>query len=456
MSAKFRSPVPHVSRIRAFWESRKVVAHPISVLAQHAARLGDTYYYYFGGVQKVLVTANADVLHHVLKKRHDNYRKSQIQVTRMKQFLGNGLLTSHDAQWRRQRRVIQHGFTPHRLATMTAIMQASLDRSMSGLTADAERGPIELSSKLLAITFDMVLASLFSAQMTRDEREFISNAITRIQSFIVRLIVEPYLSPWFTLSGELRRHETLRQQGDAILLRHIRTRRAVRSGSEDMLQLLLDARYEDSGEGMSDEQILSESMQLLVAGHETSANALSWTLYLLARNPASRLRVVAELEAVLKGRHLETSHIAHLHFTNRVLEEALRLYPPFWMVDRIAIEDDEVAGMHIPAGTTVIAFIYGAQHSHNHWRDPELFRPDRFEDEPPGFHHLPFGAGPRRCVGAGYARLQMLMILSSFLRDFEFELATGTDISTAPMLTLRPEGGVLMNLRSRARRPRAP
>jgi cytochrome P450 len=161
--------------------------------------------------------------------------------------------------------------------------------------------------------------------------------------------------------------------------------------------------------------------------------------------------VIKEFDGVLKDRQFESTDVPKLRFTNWVLEEALRLYPPFWMVDRVAIEDDEAAGVAIPAGTTLIAFIYGAHHSPKYWSQPEEFRPERFDGEEHairrGFHHLPFGAGPRGCIGANYAKLQMMMILSAFLRQFEFELTGGSDVGTRPMIILRPHGGVWMNVR---------
>jgi cytochrome P450 len=209
----------------------------------------------------------------------------------------------------------------------------------------------------------------------------------------------------------------------------------------------MDARYTD-GEGMSDELVLSESMQLLVAGHETSSNALSWLLYLLSSRPDVLERLREEFDSVLDGAPLNYTHVARFEFANQVISEALRLYPPFWMIDRMAVADDRVGDVVIPAGSTVIVFVYGAHHAPRYWEDPERFDPQRFnkvnEKLHPPFTYLPFGGGPRGCIGGNYAMLQILMILSTVLTKYDFELTPGQTIEARPMVILRPKHGIRM------------
>jgi cytochrome P450 len=209
----------------------------------------------------------------------------------------------------------------------------------------------------------------------------------------------------------------------------------------------MDARYAD-GEGMSDELVLSESMQLLVAGHETSSNGLSWLFYLLSTHPNCLEQVRQEFDAVLGEAPLTFSDVPKLEFTTQVIQEALRLYPPFWMIDRMAVADDRVGDIAIPAGSTVIVFVYGAHHAPRYWEDPESFDPERFTKANQKLHtpftHLPFGGGPRGCIGANYAMLQILMILSDLLRKYDFELTPGQTIKARPMVILRPKHGIRM------------
>jgi cytochrome P450 len=229
-------------------------------------------------------------------------------------------------------------------------------------------------------------------------------------------------------------------------MEYIKMRRHQAPG-HDLLQTLMDARYSD-GEGMSDELVLSESMQLLVAGHETSSNGLSWLLYLLSSRPDCLERVREEFYSVLGDAPLSFGDVSRLPFTTQVIMEALRLYPPFWMVDRMAVADDRAGDVVIPRGSTVIVFVYGAHHASRYWEDPERFDPERFtkanEKLLSPFTHLPFGGGPRGCIGGNYAMLQILMILSDLLRRYDFQLTPGQTIEARPMVILRPKHGIRM------------
>jgi len=299
---------------------------------------------------------------------------------------------------------------------------------------------------MMKITFAMVGKSLFGAKLKEDDIKLISEAISTVQEFMVRQTIQPYLNPWFTVSGELRKHEEMTARAFGILRDYIRRRREEKPG-HDLLQILRDARYSD-GTSMSDELVVSESMQLLVAGHETSSNALSWLLYLLSSRPDCVDRVRDEFDSVLGKRHLSFSVVPKFEFTTQVILEALRLYPPFWMVDRMALADDRAGDLEIPRGSTVVVFIYGTHHSPRYWENPESFDPERFtkakEKLYTPFAHLPFGAGPRGCIGGNYAMLQMLMILSVVLRKYDFHLVPGQTIEPRPMVILRPEHGIRM------------
>lgn len=430
-----------------------MIAAPLQTLKRHADELGENYYYHFGGVRKVLVTADPVVLRHVLKDNQENYTKSVIQTEHMGAFLGSGLLTSHGETWRRQRMLISQAFRPNALSALSNVMHASIMNSLPRFEAAARTGPVDLCVELMSITFSMAARSLLGTSLSQDEIGTISVAIARIQAFMVRRIVQPYLRPWFVLSGQWREHQSLRAEGDAILMRHIRSRRTTKERHGDLLQVLIDAVYEDSGRGMTDEQLLSECMQLLVAAHETSSNALAWTIYLLCRNPAVLERARGEFDAVLADDPLSVTALPRLRVNTAVLDEALRLYPPFWMVDRMAIAADRVGGVSIEAGTTIIAFLYGVHHGPRHWPDPERFDPDRYGGDGPkpnrDFTYLPFGAGPRGCIGANYAMLQLLMVLSELLRRYDFSLVSPEPIRMKPMIILRPEGGVPVHVRAR-------
>ena len=438
--------VPVVSRARSFADSRAMARNPVRVLSKYTELLGDTFRFYFGGVKEAIVTTNPAVIQHVLKTNSENYHKSEIQMKRMGHFLGKGLLTTHGEAWRTQRRLIQKGFDRKQLDVLSSIMQDSLADSLRDFDAQARVGPVDIYPHLMRMTFGMVGRSLFGARLKEDDIALISRTISTIQEFMVRQTIQPYLNPWFAVSGELRRHEEMRARAFGILLEYIRRRRQDAPG-HDLLQILMDARYSD-GQGMSDDLVVSESMQLLVAGHETSSNALSWLLYLVSTRPECLERLRHEFDSVLGDAPLTFSDVPKFEFAAQVMQEALRLYPPFWMVDRVALSDDCAGDLAIPRGSTVIVFIYGAHHSPQHWENSESFDPERFSKANEKLHqpfaYLPFGAGPRGCIGGNYATLQILMILSVLLRKYDLHLAPGQTIEARPMVILRPKHGISM------------
>jgi cytochrome P450 len=420
--------------------------NPVRVLTKYIELHGDTFRFYFGGVKEAIVTINPIVIQRVLKTNSENYYKSEIQKKRMGHFLGKGLLTTEAEAWKTQRRLMQTGFERKQLEVLSSIMQDSLADSLRDFDRQSRTGPVDIYPLMMKITFGMVARSLFGARLKEEDIDVISHAISTVQEFMVRQTIQPYLNPWFAVSGELRRHWDLRNRAFGILRDYIQRRRHETPG-HDLLQILLEARYSD-GHGMSDELIVSESMQLLVAGHETSSNALSWLLYLLSLHPECVEKIRQEFDSVLGEKPITYSDVSRFEYTTQVIMEALRLYPPFWMVDRLALADDRAGDIEIARGSTVIVFIYGAHHSPNYWENPETFDEHRFskanEKLLTPFAHLPFGAGPRGCIGGNYAMLQMLMILGVLLRKYDFSLVPGQTIEARPMVILRPEHGIRM------------
>ncbi len=441
------TPVPVVSRLRCFADSRAMFRNPVRVLSSYNKIFGDTFRLYLGGLKEAIVTIDPAVIQHVLRTNSENYQKSDIQVKRMGHFLGKGLLTTHGEAWRTQRRLIQKGFDRAQLDALSSIMQDSLADSLRDFDAQARRGPVDIYPQLMRVTFAMVARSLFGARLKDKDIDLVSHTICTVQEFIVRQTLQPYLNPWFAVSGELRRHEHMRTRADAVLLEYIKKRRNEPPGN-DLLQTLMDARYSD-GEGMNDQLILSESMQLLVAGHETSSNALSWLFYLLSSRPDCLERVRQEFDFVLGEAPLSYTDVPKFEFTTQVIQEGLRLYPPFWMIDRVAVADDRVGDLAIPSGSTVIVYVYGAHHAPRYWQNPENFDTERFtranDKLRTPFTFLPFGGGPRGCIGGNYAMLQILMILSDLLRKYDFQLAPGQTIEARPMVILRPKHGIRMS-----------
>ncbi|MDE1155261.1 MAG: cytochrome P450 [Acidobacteriaceae bacterium] len=438
--------IPVVSRFRSFADSRAMVKNPIDVLRRYHQEFGDTFRFFLGGLKEAIVTIDPAIVQHVLKTNHENYQKSDIQVKRMGHFLGKGLLTTHGEAWKTQRRLIQKGFSPKQLDALSAIMQDSLSDSLRIFDSKIQDGPVDIYPHMMEITFSMVARSLFGARLKAEDIDLVSKTICTVQEFIVKQTLQPYLNPVFEVSGELKKHEMMRVRADAVLMSYIQKRRSEEPG-DDLLQTLMDARYAD-GEGMPDELILSESMQLLVAGHETSSNSLSWLLYLLSSRPEILERMRQEFDTVLGDRPLSHGDVPKLEYSTQVVQESLRLYPPFWMIDRIAMADDQVGDTFIAAGSTVIVHVYGAHHAPAHWPNADEFDPERFvkgsDKLRTPFTYFPFGGGPRGCIGLHYAMLQILMILGEVLRKYEFTVAPDQSIEPRAMVILRPKHGIRM------------
>jgi len=446
------SNAPHVPRGRAVLDSRAMVRNPVALFEKYRASLGPTFTVHFGGVKPSLVTTDPVVVEHVLKGNRDNYEKSDIQVERMVEFQGKGLVNSHGEAWLRQRKLLAQGFKSSHLTKLLPMQQDVLQELMEGFDRDVRQGPVDMYQQMVRFTLRLVGKSMFGRSMRDEELARIGEAISMIQAFILRQVVQPWKIPWFRFSGQSEQHQQLRRDGDAIALQHIRARLKEGVGDNDFLRILIETRYHDTGEPMSEAMVLIESLQLLVAGNETSSNALTWIFYLLARHPRYIREIREEIAAVIGDHAVDFQNLHQLSATMRVMDEALRLYPPFWMIDRIALRDDEVNGVRIPAGTLVIPYIYGTHRNPDQWQDVESFDPRRFEPDRRKqrhpFAYLPFGGGPRVCIGNNMAVMQILMIIVAVVRNYDFALSKDEPIAIQPMMLLRPRGAVAMTFRA--------
>jgi cytochrome P450 len=267
---------------------------------------------------------------------------------------------------------------------------------------------------------------------------------------VLRQIFQPYLIPAFRLSGRTRHFQRIRARADQSARDYIAARRRNPSDGGDVLAKLLQTPFEESGEPLSDEQILIECMQFLVAGSETSPVALSWILYLLAKHPRFIHAIRGEADDVFGAGPLTLGSLQRLRLTRRVIDEGMRLYSPFWMIDRVAVEEDEIEGIRVPKGVMVLPFIWGMHRDPELWPDPEVFDPSRFEEDVAKKRHpsahIPFGGGPRKCIGSNMAILQMLLVLAIFVGRYDLELMDG-DVEIDPKMILHPKGAIAMKLR---------
>lgn len=447
------SNTPHVPRASAFFDSPGMIRNPVEVFEKYREELGPTFSFHFGGARRSIVTTDPDFIAQLLMKHRAKYQKSDIQVKYMVEFQGEGLVNIHGDAWRRQRKLVAQGFQSSRLAELLPIQIELLDELLVGFAQAAGEGPVDVHQQMVRMTLGMVGKSIFGRAMTDGELAQIGDTISAIQGFIVRQIVQPYLIPWFRISGQSERYQQLRRDADAVVLKHIQQRRSEGTGDLDFLRILLETPYKDSGEPMTEEQALIEALQLMVAGNETSSNGLTWTLYLLGQHPEYVSRIRDEIDEVVGDGAFTFENLHRLETALKVIYEALRLYPPFWMIDRIALEDDEICGIQIPKGALVIPYIYGTHRNTDHWDDPESFDPSRFDkaqrQDRHKYAYVPFGGGPRVCIGNNMAIMQMLLIVATLVRRYDVSAEVGDTVGIKPMMLLRPDGDVRMRFSAR-------
>jgi cytochrome P450 len=427
----------------------QVWSDPLDLLATGVRRFGDTVMFRFGPYRYVLVHKPSDV-RHVLLGNHDNYTKS-INYQGIKLLLGEGLLTSEGSFWRRQRKLAQPAFHHRHLVSFADTMSRCTEETLERWERRGLDRIVDVHDEMMRLTFRIVGLTLTSTDLEREARAM-GEALTvalRFGNDYAESIVK--LPLWLPTPNNVR---FLRAKGalDATILGIIRERRASGEDIPDLLSTLMHATDEPGAgqnpERMTDDQLRDELMTMVLAGHETTANALTFTFYLLSRHPEVARRVEAEVDEVLAGRAPTFADLDRLTYTGWVIDEALRLYPPAWIFERQAIEADELDGYHVPAGTIVAVCPWTLHRHPAYWDNPEGFDPERFSDSEgrDRYTYMPFGGGPRMCIGNAFAKMEAKIVLASLLRRVHFELVPGTTLALEPSITLRPRGGLPMRL----------
>ena len=328
-------------------------------------------------------------------------------------------------------------------------MLDEIDQHIEVLKNEARTGPIDIYDSMLNLTFKVIARAIFSQSIPKEELSLLSRHITQLQEFVVRQIRQPFLNPLFSLNGTLKRHEKIRDINNDLTLRYIKARKQEQDTKDDLLQMLLDARYEGTNEPMPTKQIKDEVTILFVAGHDTSANALAWFWHVLGKHPLVEKKIRAEIK-VLNGSVPTIADLPKFPYTLAALEETMRLYPPAWVTDRQALEDDEYQGLIIPKGTYMITYFYGLHRNDEYWPNPEEFQPERFLPPMKKAHqpytYLPFGGGPRLCIGNHFALLEMQLVVIRMLQHFKLTPIGEKEILAFPLVTLRPKTAVWMQL----------
>jgi cytochrome P450 len=423
---------------------------PLGVFAGAARTFGDVAYLKIGPRHGYLVT-NPDDIRHVLQDNARNYHKSPL-YEKLREPLGNGLLTSEDAHWLRQRRMAQPAFHRQRVEELASIMADTARETATRWEAIAGRGePVDVAEEMMRLTQTIVLRTLLGSELGP-----LAGELDRAWALVNEHIGESFWSLGITDKWPTPKNRRFRRALavlDRAVFHLIDERRRDGRETNDLLSMLMAARDEDTGQGMTDGQLRDEVMTILLAGHETTSLALAWTWYLLSEHAEVEERLENELDTVLAGRWPAYSDLGSLPYTRMVIDEALRLYPPAWGFSRQAMAPDTIRGYDLPQGWLVFIIPFVVHRLEQYWDDPEQFDPDRFTPARsaarPKLAYLPFGAGPRQCIGNQFAIVEAQLVLAALASRYRLRLVPGHLVEAWPLITLRPRCGINMTIWSR-------
>jgi cytochrome P450 len=419
---------------------------PVGFLTGLAQTYGDIVHFKFGS-QDVFLLNHPDYIKDVLVTNSRQFHKSRgLEFAR--RFLGNGLLTSEDEFHRRQRRLVQPAFHRDRIAAYGAVMT---EYSVRLRERWEDGGVVDVAQEMMTLTLSIVAKTLFDADVEA-EAKAIGQALTDVMHSFRRVTL-----PFAEFLDRLplpsnRRFRRARERLDTTIYRIIRERRERGVDRGDLLSMLLLAQDEEENGGcMTDLQVRDEAMTLFLAGHETTANALTWTWYLLSQNPDAEARLQEELAAVLAGRLPTLEHVPRLRYTEMVFSESMRLYPPAWAIGRRAMTPYPIDDYVLPQRSIVLMSPFVMHHDSRFFPDPYRFDPERWTPEAqakrPKFSYFPFGGGPRVCIGESFAWLEGILVLATLAQKWRMRLVPGHPVELRPLITLRPKYGMRMNLK---------
>ena len=406
--------------------------------------------YFRLGRQHVYLVSSPDWVREILVNNQANFTKSRI-LQRARILLGEGLLTSEGQQHVRQRRLVQPGFHRERLASYASVMSAYAVRLRERWNPG---DTVDVAEEMMRLTLSIVGKTLFSADIEAAASDIGASMTTVLKMF--RMLMMPFSEYFEKLPlPSIRRFEKAREHLDATIYGLIRERRESGRDAGDLLSMLLLAQDDESG-SMTDQQVRDEALTLLLAGHETTAQALTWTWYLLSQNPACEQRLHREIDSVLQGRVPDFEDLPRLPYTEMIFAEALRLYPPAWAIGRRAVADFELGGTRIAGHSICILSPYVVHRDARWFPDPERFDPERWTPEAresrPKFSFFPFGGGSRVCIGERFAWMEGILTLATFAQKWKLRLAPGQRVEPLPLITLRTKHGMRMIVEPRSKR----
>ena len=430
-----------------YWPGRNM----LEFIRDNARTYGDLVTYRLGG-ELVFLVSDPNHVKDILVTHNRNFTKSR-GLERTKRLLGNGLLTSEGATHLRQRRLMQPAFHRERIAGYGRTMAEYADRARTRWTGGAT---LDVAQEMMRLTLSIAGKTLFDVDIERQAAE-VGRAMNDVmESFWTSMLPFPDLLERMPIP-RLRRARAARGQLDAIIYGMIAERRASGRDHGDLLSMLLNAQDDEAGGdaagGMTDKQVRDEAMTILLAGHETTANALTWTWYLISQSPDVEARLQQEVDRVLQGRLPTVGDLPALGLVEKVVTEAMRLYPPAWIVGRRAIAEYPIGEYVAPPRAIMIMSPWILHRDARYFPDPDRFHPDRWTPEfkaaLPQFAYFPFGGGPRRCIGESFAWMELALVVATIAQQWTLRLVPGHPVEPQPVVTLRTKHGMKMTLAAR-------
>jgi cytochrome P450 len=445
MASEFNYP-PEIKGKRKLYSLFNGVKDPLGVISGNHAISGDSYHLKATLTNKYFIfSQDKEFTEYILKQNHKNYFKSEIQSVTLGKYLGKGLLTNNGKDWLKQRRLIQPGFSKAKISNLVSIMEEEIDSAFSSFEKEPE---IDLYDVFHTLAFNIVAKTLFSSDIDEEKVKELGKIITEVQEVFAKEVRIPLYTQVLNILGITDKNIRKSKQAKHIIQSVLEKRRNSDEEKNDLLDMLIHARYEDTQLPMSDEQLVDEMLILFIAGHETTANALSFIFFEISQNPETEKKLRQEIRK--EGENVfTTENLMKKSFTINIIKEAMRLHSPAWAIDRQALEDDSFKDYSWKKGTLIILYITGLHRNPKYWSDPNSFIPERFDDEnAKNFAYYPFGAGPRLCIGEHFAMMEMALIVRKFYKNYSF-ISYQKDLEKKALVTLRTtslKGKIIKNL----------
>lgn len=444
--------MPKTSSLPLIGSLPQLLRDPFGYVSHARETHGDIYWLNLGLINVVVLNQPRHA-QYVLRDNAANFRKGGPMWDAVRGMLGNGLVVSEGDFWLRQRRMMQPQFHRQRLAALQTLMVEAMAEALDSWEAAADRvTPFNLTPAFNRLTMKVIVRTLFGTGLTAQEMDDTAEAMTYALDYLMRAILVEPLPRWLPVPGRKKYQQAL-ARFDEIVYGIIAQCRAGELADDHLLAMLLDVVDEETGEGMTDQQLRDEVATLFLAGYETTSLALSWAFHHLMQQPEMMVRLQAEVDSALDGRQPALADLPQLPYTRMVLQEAMRLQPPSYWLPRTAVADDEIDGYHIPAGTQVVSLTYMYHRHPEHWENPAQFDPERFTPERSANRHryawIPFGAGQRLCIGRDFAMMEGQLALAMVAQRYTMTAVPDHDVKPMLSSTLRPKNGVMVTLEKR-------